>query len=118
MSNPPALVKLARREGLTLRGLALRFAAARGHLMLRGTPVQIADTLETWFKKRACDGFIFMPVYLPGALDDFVDQVIPELQRRGLFRKEYEGRTLREHLGLARPPSLFAPRATKRAANE
>ena len=111
MSNPPALVKLARREGLSLRGLALRFAAARGHLMLRGTPVQIADRLEQWFQERACDGFIFMPVYLPGALDDFVDQVIPELQRRGLFRREYEGRTLRDHLGLKRPASMFAHRA-------
>jgi alkanesulfonate monooxygenase len=110
MSNPPALVKLARREGLTLRGLAHRFAAARGHLMLRGTPATIADTLQSWFENRACDGFIFMPVYLPGALDDFVDQVIPELQRRGLFRTEYEGRTLRENLGLARPESVFAAR--------
>jgi FMN-dependent oxidoreductase (nitrilotriacetate monooxygenase family) len=110
MSNPPALVKLARREGLTLRGLANRFAAARGHFMLRGTPTSIADRLEQWFKQRACDGFIFMPVYLPGALDDFVDQVIPELQRRGLFRKEYEGRTLRDRLGLKRPPSIFAQR--------
>ena len=110
MSNPPALVKLARREGLTLRGLAMRFAAARGHLMLRGTPSSIADRLEQWFKNRACDGFIFMPVYLPGALDDFVDQVIPELQRRGLVRREYETRTLREHLGLKRPASVFARR--------
>ncbi|HEY3917705.1 MAG TPA: LLM class flavin-dependent oxidoreductase [Stellaceae bacterium] len=110
MSNPPALVKLARREGLTLRGLAMRFAAARGHFMLRGTPASIADRLEEWFKKRACDGFIFMPVYLPGALDDFVDQVIPELQRRGLFRKEYGTRSLREHLGLNRPASVFARR--------
>ncbi len=107
MSNPPALAKLARREGLTIRGLALRFAAARGHLMLRGTPSMIADQMEHWFKSGACDGFIFMPVYLPGALDDFVDQVIPELQRRGLFRKEYEGKTLRENLGLARPPNGF-----------
>lgn len=114
MSNPPALVKLARREGLTLRGLAMRFAAARGHLMLRGTPSSIADRLEQWFKNRACDGFIFMPVYLPGALDDFVDQVIPELQRRGLVRREYATRTLREHLGLRRPSSVFAePRAVR-----
>lgn len=110
MSNPPALVKLARREGLTLRGLANRFAAARGHFMLRGTPQSIADRIEEWFKSRACDGFIYMPVYLPGALDDFVDQVIPELQRRGLFRKVYEGRTLRDRLGLKRPPSVFAQR--------
>jgi alkanesulfonate monooxygenase len=118
MSNPPALVKLARREGLTLRGLALRFAAARGHFMLRGTPAHIADTLQQWFESRACDGFIFMPVYVPGALNDFVDLVIPELQRRGLFRKEYEGRTLRENLGLARPPSVFATRTAMKEAGE
>jgi hypothetical protein len=88
----------------------MRFAAARGHLMLRGTPTQVADTLQQWFEARACDGFIFMPVYLPGALNDFVDQVIPELQRRGLFRTDYEGRTLRENMGLARPQSVFAAR--------
>ena len=74
-----------------------------------------ADRLEEWFKQRACDGFIFMPVYLPGALDDFVDQVIAELQRRGLFRKEYETSTLREHLGLKRPQSVYARRATAAA---
>jgi alkanesulfonate monooxygenase len=118
MSNPPALVKLARREGLTLRGLAMRFAAARGHFMLRGTPSHIADTLQRWFDSRACDGFIFMPVYVPGALNDFVDLVIPELQRRGLFRKEYEGRTLRENLGLARPDSVFAKRPVLKEAGE
>jgi alkanesulfonate monooxygenase SsuD/methylene tetrahydromethanopterin reductase-like flavin-dependent oxidoreductase (luciferase family) len=110
MSNPPALVKLARREGLTLRGLAMRFAAARGHFLLKGTPQSIADRMEEWFKAGACDGFIYMPVTLPHALNDFVDLVIPELQRRGLFRREYETRTLREHLGLPRPESTFARR--------
>jgi FMN-dependent oxidoreductase (nitrilotriacetate monooxygenase family) len=110
MSNPPALVKLAKREGLTLRGLAMRFAAARPHFLLKGTPKSIADQMEEWFKKGACDGFIYMPVTLPHALDDFVDLVIPELQRRGLARKEYETRTLREHLGLPRPESVFARR--------
>jgi alkanesulfonate monooxygenase len=114
MSNPPALVKLARRENLTIRGLAMRFAAARGHFMVRGTPAQVADQLEEWFAKRAADGFIFMPVYLPGALNDFVDTVIPELQRRGLFRRDYEGGTLRENLGLKRPENQF--RAARLAA--
>lgn len=107
MSNPPALVKLARRENLTIRGLAMRFAAARGHFMVRGTPAQVADQLEEWFQKRAADGFIFLPVYLPGALNDFVDAVVPELQRRGLFRRTYEGGTLRENLGLKRPENQF-----------
>ncbi len=110
MSNPPALVKLARRENLTLRGLANRFAAARGHFLLRGTPTQVADRLEEWFEKRAADGFIFMPVYVPGALNDFVDLIVPELQRRGLFRQEYEGKTLRENLGLPRPENQFSAR--------
>lgn len=116
MSNPPALVKLARRENLTIRGLAMRYAAARSHCMIRGTPQQIADQLEEWFLKRAADGFIFMPVYLPGALEDFVDLVIPELQRRGLFRTDYEGRTLREHLGVPRPDNLFRRAAPSRQA--
>ena len=118
MSNPPALAKLARRENLTIRGLAMRFAAARGHWLLRGTPTQIADHMTEWFEKRACDGFIFMPVYVPGALNDFVDLVIPELQRRGLFRKEYEGTTLREHMGLPRPENTLAQRdAAQQAAS-
>lgn len=116
MSNPPALVKLARRENLTIRGLAMRYAAARSHCMIRGTPQQIADQLEEWFLKRAADGFIFMPVYLPGALEDFVDLVIPELQRRGLFRTDYEGCTLREHLGMPRPGNLFRRAAPSRQA--
>ncbi len=116
MSNPPALVKLARRENLTIRGLAMRFAAARGHFMVRGTPAQVADQLEEWFLRRAADGFIFLPVYLPGALDDFVDHVIPELQRRGLFRTEYEGRTLRENLGVPRPRNQFAQPARQATA--
>ncbi len=107
MSNPPALVKMAQRENLSIRGLAMRYAAARSHQMIRGTPTQVADQMEEWFTKKAADGFIFMPVYLPGALNDFVDLIVPELQRRGLFRKEYEGTTLRENLGLKRPENLF-----------
>jgi hypothetical protein len=63
--------------------------------------------MEEWFKNDGCDGFNIMPPYLPGGLDDFVEHVIPELRRRGLFRSEYEGRTLREHLGLKRPPSRY-----------
>jgi alkanesulfonate monooxygenase len=74
---------------------------------VRGSPQQIADMMEEWFLGEACDGFNIMPPYLPGALDDFVELVIPELQRRGLFRTEYEGRTLRENLGLPRPESRY-----------
>ena len=75
--------------------------------MVRGTPQKIADHIEEWFTQEGADGFNVMPPYLPGALDDFVDKVVPELQRRGLFRTEYEGKTLRENLGLKRPESLY-----------
>ncbi|HET6354003.1 LLM class flavin-dependent oxidoreductase [Streptomyces sp.] len=95
---------LARREQLTIRQLIARLGGGRGHRVFAGTPEQIADQLEEWFTQGAADGFNIMPPYLPGGLDDFVDQVIPLLQDRGLFRTEYSGRTLREHYGLERPP--------------
>jgi len=98
---------MARKEKLTMRQVAMRVAGARAKSVVRGTPEQIADHMEEWFSKDGCDGFNIMPPYLPGGLDDFVALVIPELQRRGLFRTEYEGRTLREHLGLKRPPSRY-----------
>jgi FMN-dependent oxidoreductase (nitrilotriacetate monooxygenase family) len=98
------LVKdLAQREQLTIRQLYLAIAGARGHRQIVGTPEYIADQLEEWFVNEGADGFNIMPPYLPGGLDEFVDLVIPELQRRGLFRTEYEGQTLRENLGLPRP---------------
>jgi alkanesulfonate monooxygenase SsuD/methylene tetrahydromethanopterin reductase-like flavin-dependent oxidoreductase (luciferase family) len=84
-----------------------RVTGARGHRTIAGTPVQIADQLEEWFTQGACDGFNIMPPYLPGGLEEFVDLVVPELQRRGLYRTEYTGRTLREHLGLAKPANRF-----------
>lgn len=92
------ILELARREKMTLRDLYNVTAAARGHWVIYGTPKRIADTLEEWFQAERADGFVVMPAYFPGAFDDFVDQVVPELQRRGLFRKEYAGSTLREHL--------------------
>lgn len=101
------LKDLAEREGLTIRKLYQRIAGARGHREIKGTPQQIADQLEEWFKNDAADGFNIMPPYLPGGLEDFVDLVVPELQRRGLFRTEYEGHTLRENLGLSRPANRF-----------
>lgn len=94
---------IADREGFTIRQLYQHIAGARGHREIKGTPVQIADQLQEWFENGAADGFNIMPPYLPGGLDDFVDLVIPELQKRGLFRTEYTGTTLREHLGLKRP---------------
>ena len=72
-----------------------------------GTPASIADEMEEWLETRACDGFNVMFPTVPAGLDEFVDMVVPELQRRGLFRKEYEGTTLREHLGLPRPKNRF-----------
>lgn len=97
------LSAMAKRDNLTLRELRDFTASAQGHRLLLGTPEQIADGLEEWFVGGAADGFNVMPPYFPGALTDFVDHVVPILQKRGLFRTEYEGTTLRQHLGLSRP---------------
>ena len=101
-------IELARRENLTVRQLAQRLGGYAGLTML-GTPAMIADQMEEWLVGEGSDGFNVMFPYLPGGLDDFVDQVVPELQRRGLFRREYEGKTLRENLGLPRPKNRFFP---------
>ncbi|WP_431281493.1 LLM class flavin-dependent oxidoreductase [Humitalea sp. 24SJ18S-53] len=98
------LTALAKRENLTLRQLRNIAAGAMGHRLLCGTPEQVADGLEEWFRAGAADGFNIMPPWFPGAFDDFVDQVVPILQKRGLFRQDYTGTTLRDHLGLPRPP--------------
>lgn len=95
--------QMAQREGLSIRQLYERVASARGHWTLVGTPESIADQLEHWFTTGAADGFNVLAPTLPHGLKDFAELVIPELQRRGLFRTEYSGRTLRDHLGLARP---------------
>lgn len=99
------LVDVARREGLTIRDLYLNIALTSGHRLVLGTPVDIADQLEDWFRNEGCDGYNVAPPYLPGGFTDFVDLVVPELQRRGLVRRDYEGTTLRDHLGLPRPPA-------------
>ncbi|MCZ2201321.1 MAG: LLM class flavin-dependent oxidoreductase [Cylindrospermopsis raciborskii PAMP2012] len=99
---------LANRGTLTLRQLYMALATARGHRTIIGTPETIADQLEDWFNNGAADGFNIMPPVLPTGLDDFVDLVVPILQKRELFRTEYEGNTLREHLGLGRPINQFA----------
>jgi FMN-dependent oxidoreductase (nitrilotriacetate monooxygenase family) len=94
---------LAGRGGLSIRETYLSIAGARGHWQVVGTPEDIADCLEEWFTEGGADGFNVMPPHLPGGFDDFAELVVPILQRRGLFRTEYEGSTLREHLGLRRP---------------
>ncbi|MFT3770643.1 MAG: LLM class flavin-dependent oxidoreductase [Minicystis sp.] len=101
----------ARSKNMTVRQLYLSVSAGRGHRFILGSPEVIADQLEDWFVHEGADGFNIMPPYLPDQLDAFVDSVIPELQRRGLFRTEYEGRTLRESLGLTRPPHAKPHRA-------
>ncbi len=101
-------IELARRENLTVRQLAQRLGGYSGLAMV-GTPAMIADQMEEWLVSRASDGFNVMFPYLPGGLDDFVDRVVPELQRRGIFRHEYEGKTLRENMGLPRPDNRFFP---------
>ena len=105
MSTPRNYVRLARRENLTLRQVAMRSAVAKDHWALVGTPQRIADQLEEWFVEKAADGFNLLPPHVPAAINDFVDLVVPELQRRGLFRTEYEGATLRENLGVPFPPN-------------
>lgn len=97
------LSALAKKENLTLRQLRNFVAATMGHRLIVGTPEQVADGLQEWFEAGAADGFNIMPPWFPGAFDDFVDQVVPILQKRGLFRQDYEGTTLRDHLGLPRP---------------
>jgi FMN-dependent oxidoreductase (nitrilotriacetate monooxygenase family) len=101
------LIDMARRENMTVRQLAQYVGGSYGTLEMIGTPATIADQMEEWLESRGCDGFNVMFPFLPGGLDDFVDRVVPELQRRGLFRRAYEGTTLRENLGLPRPKNRF-----------
>ena len=102
-SRQHVVLELAKRERLTVRQLYEYLAGARGHWVVIGTPQKIADDIQNWFENGAADGFNVMPPVLPESLDEFVDLVIPELQRRGLFRTAYEGTTLRGNLGLKRP---------------
>jgi len=105
-SGRERVIARARRDNLTVRQLA-QIAGGYGGLSMVGTPKTIADEMEEWLHSDGCDGFNIMFPYVPGGLDDFVDWVVPELQRRCLFQTEYEGRTLRENLGLRRPGNRF-----------
>ncbi|MDQ0348824.1 LLM class flavin-dependent oxidoreductase [Ancylobacter vacuolatus] len=99
-------IELARREGLTVRQLAQRLGGYAG-LAFVGTPSSIADEMQEWLESEGSDGFNIMFPFLPAGLDDVVDRLVPELQRRGIFRRDYAGTTLRDHLGLPRPPNQF-----------
>ncbi|MEH1799248.1 MAG: LLM class flavin-dependent oxidoreductase [Nostoc sp.] len=105
-SSRERVIALAQRENLTIRQLAQRIGSYGG-LAFVGTPQSIADDMEQWLIEEGSDGFNIMFPFLPEGLNDFVDKVVPELQRRGIFRQEYEGKTLRENLGLARPVNRF-----------
>ena len=106
-SRAEVILNLVRRDKPTLRQLLGYLAAARGHYVMAGTPEQVADLIEDWLMDAAADGFNIMPPVLPAQLDVFSAEVLPLLQRRGLFRTEYTGTTLREHYGLPRPASVF-----------
>ncbi|MGH6990960.1 MAG: NtaA/DmoA family FMN-dependent monooxygenase, partial [Stellaceae bacterium] len=104
------LLGLSHRHGISVRQLAQMIGGSFGSLEMIGTPAMIADEMEEWLESGGSDGFNILFPTLPQGLDEFVDKVVPELQRRGLFRHDYEGRTLRENLGLPRPENRFFPR--------
>jgi alkanesulfonate monooxygenase SsuD/methylene tetrahydromethanopterin reductase-like flavin-dependent oxidoreductase (luciferase family) len=110
-SRAEVIVGFVRSQKPTLRQLLSSLAGARGHLTIAGTPEQVADLIEDWFNDGAADGFNLMPPVLPHMLEVFSAEVVPLLQRRGLFRAGYDGMTLRDHLGLDRPPTIFAAAA-------
>jgi FMN-dependent oxidoreductase (nitrilotriacetate monooxygenase family) len=102
------IADLGRRENLTVRQIISRLGGGRGHRTFTGTPEQVAQTIQEWFDAGAADGFNVMPPAMPSGLEAFAEHVIPILRKRGLFRTEYTGRTLRDHYGLPRPESQFA----------
>ena len=104
-SRQQLFIDMARQEDLSIKQLYIRASVSKGHLNAVGSFKQVADLMEEWFLEKAADGFNVMPSTMTGGVSDFARLVVPELQRRGLFRKEYEGATLREHLGLSRPAS-------------
>ncbi|MEO3472230.1 LLM class flavin-dependent oxidoreductase [Roseomonas sp. CAU 1739] len=112
-SRGQIFLEMARRGNLSIRQLYLSIAGGNGHRLVIGTPADIVDAMEDWFHGGGADGFNLLPTWLPGGLEEVVEMVIPEMQRRGLYRTAYEGKTLRENLGLAWPehPAAAAKRA-------
>ena len=110
------ILDMARRDGLTIRQTYERTLPALGGPVFKGTATQVADEMEDWWRSKACDGFTLLQPVQPRGLKDFVDLVVPELQRRGIFRKEYEATTLRGHLGLPDAPSVWNAKAAERGA--
>jgi FMN-dependent oxidoreductase (nitrilotriacetate monooxygenase family) len=115
-SRQALVIDIAKKRNFTIRQLYEWVAGARGHWTIVGSVEQIVDQLQEWFENEAADGFNILPPHLPGGLEDFVELVIPELQRRGLFRTEYEGTTLRENLGLPRPVNQYLLQEELKAA--
>lgn len=107
-SRQQMMIDIARKHQFTIRQLFEYIASARGHWTIIGTPEHVVDQLQEWFENEAADGFNVLPPSTPEGLNDFVELIIPELQRRGLFRTAYEGETLRENLGLKRPKNQYA----------
>jgi len=105
-----SILDMAARESLTVRQTYQRILSSLDGNTLKGDPKHVADTMEEWFSSKACDGFMLSMPLLPRGLRDFVDLVIPELQRRGVFRQEYSGTTLRANMGLPIPPDPFRDR--------
>ncbi|CAN5177992.1 LLM class flavin-dependent oxidoreductase [soil metagenome] len=114
-SRLQVVANIVERDRPTLRQLLHRLAGARGHNVVAGTPMQVADIISDWFHGRAADGFNVMPPLYPRLLDAFIEQVVPILQERGIFRADYTGATLREHYGLPRPESIYADTAAQAA---
>ncbi|MDY6550497.1 LLM class flavin-dependent oxidoreductase [Acinetobacter faecalis] len=106
-SRQQLIIDIAKEHNFTIRQLYEYIASARGHWTLIGTPEQVVNQLQTWFENEAADGFNVLPPSTPAGLNDFVEFIVPELQRRGLFRTKYEGTTLRENLGLKRPENQY-----------
>lgn len=115
-SRRKVIYEMATREKLTIRQTYERVIPSVGHVLMKGSAMQIADQMEDWYKSKACDGFnVHIPMQ-PQSLKTFVDLVVPELQRRGVFKTEYRGKTLRERLGLPMPVNPFFPRERATAA--